>query len=668
MKTAFVSLLALAGAAPAFAQSNPTQPTTDARGDTIVVTATRSGDAIRTDLLGASITVLDAAALDQRQTRVVSDILRDVPGVAVSRIGAVGGVTQVRIRGAEGNHTLVLIDGIKASDPYDGEYDFGTLIADEDAKIEVLRGQQSSLYGSDAIGGVINYITLTGAEAPGIRLRAEGGSMGTFSGGGRAAGVSGDVDYALSSSYLHTDGYPTAIGGRRDVGSDSAGASAKATWAPTTNFKLTAVGRYSYTDADSNDPNTVYGSAGYYLTVDSPGVHFRNTAFYGLLRAQLDLLDGRFTNVVTGQIADTQRTGFDVANPSAPPAGQPIVKASGDKGRRVKGSYEGTFRFGTDTVRQSLTAAIDYERESERTTISQYGAFLGRRHTINTGVVGEYELVANERLGVGASVRHDFNTRFADDTTYRVQASYKFDEGTRIHAAAGSGVKAPTFGELFDYYAGRYVGNSGLRPEKSTGWEAGVEQGFADGRFTLDATYFRNRLKDEITVVYDASFVGHPVNLPGRTRQQGVEVAAGARFGGGWRVDATYTYLHAPQDRQVTFDAASGAAGTFAGQAVRRAKNIASANLTWAPDEQPFSLTATARYNGRQKDIFFGYYPPLLVNLRAFTLVNLAATYRIGTHVELFGRVENLLDRRYAEVYGFATPGRAAYGGVRLRL
>ena len=668
MKTC-VSLLALAAAAPALAQSNPTQPTTDAAGDTIVVTASRSGDAIPIDLLGASVTVLDDAALDQRQTRIVSDILRDVPGVAVSRTGAVGGMTQVRLRGAEGNHTLVLIDGIKASDPYSGEYDFGTLLADEDAKIEVLRGQQSSLYGSDAIGGVINYITLTGAEAPGIKLRAEGGSMGTFSGAARAAGVTGDVDYALSSSYLRTDGYPTAIGGRRDVGSDNLGASVKASWTPTATFKLTAVGRYSRTAADTNDGDNDYSSPTFGRTIDSPGVYFHNDAFYGLLRAQLDLLDGRFTNVVTGQLADTKRTDFDVADPNAPPAGQPIVKANGDHGRRAKGSYEGTFRFGGDTVKQSLTAAVDYERESEHTIVSQYGAFLGWRHIVNTGVVGEYELVANDRLGVGASVRHDFNTRFADDTTYRVQASYRFDEGTRLHAASGSGVKSPSFGELFDYYEGRYIGNPDLRPEKSTGFEAGVEQTLTGAHVVLGATYFANRLKDEIGFAYTADGMTS-VNEPGRTHQRGVEMYANARLGGGWRLDASYTYLHAPRDQVVLPLVAPYTGTAVTAQAPRRAKTIASASLNWAPEQQPFSADVTVRYNGRQNDVAYidPSFVPALARLRSFTLVNLAATYRIGRHVELFGRVENLLDRTYAEVYSFVAAGRTAYGGVRVRL
>ncbi len=655
------SVLVLA-AAPALAQADPTQPTIDAR-DTIVVTATRSGTALPADLLGASVTVLDATALDQRQTRVVSDILRDVPGIAVSRVGAVGGMTQVRLRGAEANQTLVLIDGIKASDPYFGEFDFGTLLADEAARIEVLRGQQSALYGSDAIGGVINYITLTGAEAPGLRLRAEGGSMGTVGGGVREAGVAGPLDYAVAASALHTDGYPTAIGGKRNVGSDSASASAKATWTPSTIFKLTAVARTSLTAADTNNSDNDFGSPTYGRTVDSMGVRFRNQAFYGLLRAQLDT--GRFTSVVSGQIADTTRDSYDVADPNSPPSGQAIVRASGDHGARLKGSYEGTFRFGSERIHHSLTAAVDYEDENERATVSQYGAFLGTRHTIDTGVVGEYELTAFERLGVGASLRRDFNNRFADATTYRVQASYTFDEGTRLHAASGSGIRNPTFSQLFDFFAGRYVGNPGLKPERSTGYEAGIAQAF--GPVTIDATYFDNHRRDAITTVYDANFVGHPVNLPGSTRQSGVEVAVAARLAGGWRIDANYTHLDAPQARQVTFDSATGATGTFTGQAVRRAADIASANLTYAPTTAPYSATLTVRYNGPQKDIFFGFFPPLLVALPAFTLINLNATYAVAPHVELFGRVENLLDRRYVEVVSFATPGRAAYGGVRVR-
>lgn len=409
-KTIAVSLLAIATASapsvPALAQSNPDRPTFNDMGDTIIVTGSRSGDAVPVDQLGASVTVLDAEALDQRQTRIVSDILRDVPGVAVNRTGAVGGLTQLRLRGSEGNHVLVLIDGIKASDPYYGEFDFGTLIADPEARIEVLRGQQSSLYGSDAIGGVIQYITLTGAEAPGVSARAEGGSFSTYSGGVRAAGVSGNLDYAVSGAYHHTSGTPTARNGTRDVGSDSAGLSAKLIWSPIDTFKLTGVARYSYTDADTNNSENDPASPLFGYIVDSPGVRFRNRAFYGLVRAELTALDGRWTNAVSGQVALTTRKGYTAAGFDY-----------GNKGNRYKGSFESSLRLGTDAIVHRLTAAIDVEREEFQNTTPSSFAFQGKRHTDNIGIVGQYELLVNDALSLGASIRHDENDRFDDPTT-----------------------------------------------------------------------------------------------------------------------------------------------------------------------------------------------------------------------------------------------------------
>ena len=658
------SLLALATAAPFCAIAGDAAPDPTIV-DPLVVTASRSGDATPSDLVAASITVIDDQAMQDRQVRVVSDVLRDVPGVAVSRTGAVGGMTQVRLRGAEGNHTLVLVDGIKASDPYFDEFDFGALIADEAARIEVLRGQQSALYGSDAIGGVISYTTLTGAEAPGLRVRVEGGSMGTYGGGVRAAGVNGDLDYAVSASGLHTDGYPVAVGGHRDVGSDSAGVSAKLIWSPLANLHITAVGRYSHTDADTDDSDQNSGSPTFGLTLDSPGVHYVNDAAYGLLRAQLDSLDGRWTNAVSAQVADTQRSGFDVANAYAPSAGQPIVKTSGDHGQRFRESYVSAFRFGDEHLKQRVTVALDAEQTTSQTTVSPFGAFLGTERINTVGLVGAYDLTVDDRASFGASVRQDWNSRFADDTTYRVQASYRFDAGLRLHAAAGSGIKDTSFSELFDYSAGRFIGNPNLRPEKSEGWELGVDQTFLGGHAHVGATYFDDRLTDQITTSF-ATGVAMPVNLPGTDPQRGVELFADGQLSPDWRLDAAYTYLDAPQSRSVIL---GGRFTTFDGQAVRRAKDVASANLTWAPGGEPYSATLTVRYNGKQNDLAFTdpSFTPVLVSLKAYTLVNLNGSWKINETIELFGRVENLFDQTYQEVFSFAAAGRAAYGGVRLR-
>jgi len=648
MTKTFVSLLALtlSGtiAAPATAQSNPTVPTRDDAGNDIVVTASRSGDGTEVKNLPASVTLISNEDMQERQTRIVSDVLRDVPGVAVSRTGAIGGLTQIRIRGSEGNHVLVLIDGIKASDPYYGEYDFGTLIADEAAKVEVLRGQQSSLYGSDAIGGVIQYITLTGREAPGFSARAEGGSFGTFSGGARAAGFTDTFDYALSGSLYRTDGTPTARGGIRDIGSTSVGASGKVTWTPSDIFKITGVGRYSNTAADTNNSEIDPASPLFGYTVDSPGVRFVNEAFYGLTRAELALADGRWTSALTGQFADTTRRGYNAQGFDY-----------GDKGRRYKGTFEISYRFGTERVVNRVTGAVDFEREEFQNTTPSSFAFQGRRSTDNWGFVGQYELTVDNAFSAGASIRRDENNRFADTTTWRAQAGYRLPFGLRVRGAYGTGVKNPGYFELYGYSDGRYIGNPNLRPEKSEGWEAGVDQDFAGGKATIGATYFDSQLEDEIYTAYPApSFIATPSNRTTKSRQHGVEAFVSARPIPQIKFDLAYTYLHARENGL---------------EEVRRPKHVASLNTTVFSTDQRFSGTLTVRYNGRNTDVAYTdpSYVPVRVSMQEFVLVNLNADYKLTNRVSVFGRVENLFDERYEEVFSFATPGRAAYGGVRVR-
>lgn len=640
IKTGLVSLIALAAAAPAIAEDQGGEPR---RSDEIIVTASRSGEGVPLDQLGASVTVIDAAAMQQRQTRIVSDVLRDVPGLAVSRVGAIGGQTQVRVRGTEGNHVLVLIDGIEAADPYFGEFDFGTLIADPEARIEVLRGQQSSLYGSDAIGGVINYITLSGAEAPGMSARLEGGSFGTFNGSARIAGAGDSYDYSVSGAYFRTNGTPTARNGTRDIGSESFGLSTKLNWTPTENFKLTGVARYSYVDADFNNTEFDTSSPLFGYIVDSPGVHYVNRAFYALLSAQHSALEGRWVNSLTGQITNSTRKGYNA-----------FGRDSGNEGQRYKGSFASSFRFGSETVSHKLTGAVDVEREQFRNTTPSEYVFGGRRSTDNVGLVGQYELLVNDALSLGGSIRYDDNNRFDNSTTWRVQGSYSFETGTRVRGAYGTGIKNPGYYELFGYSDGKYIGNPNLRPEKSEGWEVGVEQSFGDVA-TIGATYFNSTLRDEIYTSYPApNFIATPDNRDTKSKQKGVELFLSATPVPQVRVDAAYTYLDAKEDGVME---------------IRRPKHVGSLNTTVFSRDERFSGTLTFRYNGRQDDVAYTdpSYAPVPVTLKDYVLVNLGVDYKVTGNISVYGRVENLLDERYEEVFSYATSGRAAYGGVRVR-
>lgn len=637
--TTMVSLLALASS-PALAQPGLALFADGDSGDDIVVSASRSGEGIPADQLGASVTLLDSRDLRNRQTRVVSDILRDVPGVAVNRSGGVGGQTAVRLRGAEGNQVLVLIDGMEAADPFQGEFDFGTLIADPEARIEVLRGQQSSLYGSDAIGGVIHYITLSGAEAPGFSLRAEGGSFSTYNASARAAGVSGDLDYAVTATYFHSGGHPTARFGTRDIGSDYVTVSGKANWQASDNLAVSAVARYNRNESDTNNQSFDGSSPLLGLVVDSPGNDYDSEAIYGLLAARFSSSDDAFTAALTAQIADTKRTSRSSG-----------IQSSGSEGQRLKGSLETSYRIDTGAMRHRLTAAVDLEREKFQNTFGAFGAFRGQLQTDNVGVVGQYELLMDESLSLGASVRRDFNDRFEDATTYRVQASYALPTGTRIRGAYGTGIKNPTYYELFGS-TDRYIGNPGLKPEKSKGWEVGLEQSFAGERAVIGATYFDSELQNEIFTIF--GFPSTSDNRDTMSRQKGVEVFVRADPIPQVSLDAAYTYLDAEENGAIE---------------IRRPRHIGSFNATvYSPDER-FAGTLSLRYNGRQLDNAF-IVPPFggaqLVELKEYVLVNMNAEYAITPRITIYGRIENAIDEDYEDVFSYATAGRAAYGGVRV--
>jgi vitamin B12 transporter len=630
----------------------------------IVVTASLSGEGVNRNLVGSSITLIDAQDLSDRETRIVSDVLRDVPGVAVSRTGAVGGATQIRIRGSEGNHVLVFVDGIKVSDPYQGEFDFATLIADDTARIEVLRGQQSSIYGSDAIGGVINYITQSGKDAPGIRVRAEAGSLNSYNASARVARVSGNFDYVVSGAFTTTDGYPTAPGGARDVGAQNVALSTKLGWTPSEVFKVTGVLRYNHTEADTNDQGVnatapVVRGRQVITVVDTPESYYRNKAVYGLLRADLETFGGLMATSAMAQITSSKRDAYAAFGYNY-----------GNQGTRYRGALIHAVNFGTARVNHRLTVSIDAEREDYRNAAPS--APDKSRKTLDTvGFVAQYNLAIDERFAVGGSLRYDDNSYFDDATTWHVETSYLLNTGTRFHAAAGSGVKAPVSFELFGYSSGQYIGNPDLRPEESVGWEAGVDQAFAQGAITIGATYFDNRLTNEIYTAYIApSYTGTSLNRTTKTRQKGIELFSEARLGD-FRASGSWTWLDAPQSRNVLLnpeDPASFATGAVETQAVRRPKYTGSFNLTYAPADLPVSGTLTVRYNGKMKDVVYTpSYMALYADMPAFTLVNLSLRYKVTSQVEVFARAENLFDEKYQEVFTYNTPGRTVYGGLRAR-
>jgi vitamin B12 transporter len=629
LRSNYLAIMALTCSSAAFAQ----EPLSEAEGDRgdIVVTASITGDGVLRDLIGGSVTTLSADDLDQRGARQLADVLRDVPGVAVSRSGCLGCATQVRLRGAEANHTLVLVDGINLATPVSREADFSTMLGEDGARIEVLRGQQSALYGSEAIGGVIQYFTPDGRNSPGFRARAEYGSFDSFSGTLQAGGHSEQADYIVSFSAYDSGGTTNTRTGTRNLGYWNYTLSGKAHYAFSDDVRLTAVARWNKSKSDFNSGSDATGA----LT-DTPGDYATAENLLGRLELQADGLDGRWTNSLSVEGLDARSSSYSFGSLYT------------QNGTRIKGAFVTALSFGNDEVRHKLTASIVHQDERFEQVYDPV------RHDLRTtSLVGVYDLVINDKTAFGVSVRNDNNNRFESFTSYRVQATHSFPTGTRIRAAMGSGIQYPTQFELFGY-SGTFQANPNLRPEKSEGWEVGIEQRLMGKAVLLGVTYFSNQLTDKIS---SQGFpITTPVNLPGKAHQKGVETFVELKLPAGLSVDAAYTYL-------------DGTDGIPATQTLRRAKNIASVNVNWSAPHDRLRVNLGVRYNGSQLDNAFPPAPPYVVlqRLPAYTVVNMNAEYKLTDQITLFARADNLFDERYEELWSYVAPGRTVFGGVKAR-
>ncbi|XUU59404.1 TonB-dependent receptor plug domain-containing protein [Erythrobacter sp. HA6-11] len=602
----------------------------------ILVSANRTGFEVRQNYTG-SATVIPAYDLQERQVRNVEDVLRDVPGVSVS---SVPGQTQLRLRGSEANHVLVLVDGIEVSDPFGGEFDMGTLQAEIGSRVEVLRGPQSALYGSDAIGGVIAYES---GSLDGFAARLEGGTQGTINGAAQAGFVGQNVEASLSATVVSTNGEPNARGGVRDIGRDSYTLSGKGEIRLNDAVNLRGTARYVLTEGRFNDQDFnsfPVAAPTFGFVIDSPETRFENEAIYALAGINVSTLDGAWFHDLSAQIADITRDSFG-----------PFGRTFGSKGERLKASYVSA----VNQDAHSVTFAADWERERFQNTDPFGFAFTGKRQIENVGLSGEYRY-SDEQIDISAAVRHDFNDRFADETTFRLGAALAITQGTRIHSSYGTGIKNPGFYELFGFVDGRFIGNADLTPEKSESWEVGITQSVADDRLIVSATWFDANLEDEIFTSFPApDFIATPANRATKSKREGLEISARMQLGPQVMFDAAYTWLDAEE---------------LGVKEVRRPSNIASAVLSWSAPDDKASATLIVRHNGGTTDVAFldPSFVPTTVQLDDFTLVNLNARYAVSERLEVFGRVENLFDTSYEQVFSFVSPGRSAIVGVSVTL
>ncbi|MDZ7668151.1 MAG: TonB-dependent receptor [Gammaproteobacteria bacterium] len=644
-RVSLILLLCLTLSAPlSFAEAPPERLTQRAWEEMVVVGSHQPRPARE---VGSAVSVLNAADIQRRRVALGSELLREVPGLAVNRSGQVGNLTQVRIRGAEGNHTLVLIDGIEANDPgLSGEFNFADLLTYDVGRVEVLRGPQSALYGSEAIGGVISIRSAEPSQGLEVHGEAEGGSFGTQRLGASLAGAGERVSGRLSAVHFDTDGISaSAIEPEKDGYENTTLHGVLGVQiTPQLDARLVLRSADNDVETDRQDfdfpPTPTQG-----LIVDADN-NTESSQRYGLVEFNAALLDGDWLHRAAYGYTDTESDSFSAD-----------VRSFGTRGERRKLEYQSTLKLGSDSLRHTLTGGVQRELlEFENISAFSPGANY-RRQDDQTSYVAEYALTAYDIASLSMSVRHDDNDRFDDATTVRVTGSYLLEStATRLHASYGQGITNPTFTELFGFDPNSFVGNPDLTPEESDGYDFGIEQSLFAGRALVDVTYFRASLDDEIITVFDFdTFTSTAANQTGDSRRQGVEMTLQAQIDEQWSLQGSYTYLDAtdPDGR---------------GE-VRRPDNSASVNVNYRFLGGRGNLNLGAIFNGEQEDSeFINATPRDRVTLDDYTLVNAAASFDVNDTLQFFVRGENLLDEDYTEVFGYRSPGAAGYLGLRARL
>ena len=615
---------ALCGALPpaAFAQSIQTDT------DEIIVTGLR---AVAEKDITASVTVIDAQDLALRNSPYIADQLRAVPSLAVSRSGAAGGLTQIRLRGSEGNHTLVLLNGIEVSNPVTGETDFGLWSGLGSARIEVARGEQSGLYGSDAIGGVIAITT----KNDGLNAAVEYGAFDTFRG---QAGLGFDVEdasFGLSVSAFDTDGVDTAgLDGEKDGSSAySILANARITLSPDwqigglASFRRSDVDFDSDTDFDGALNNTDQDAAAEQIIVGAN------------LSGQTGGLSHRLSANYTDVSTVTDNSG---------------VFANETIGQRTKFSYSPSFAAERGAARLTLSARADWEDETYQRidTDTVFGDPNQSQSFETFGLAGEARMSLGN-AAVNGSVRRDNNDgRFEDTTTWRVGAAYNFGFGGKLRASTGTGVKNPTFTELFGFFPGSFIGNPGLIPEKSNSWEVGYEQNL--GTLQASLTYFDAALENEITTRFNPDFSSSPANLTNDSTRSGIELAVD------WALSDSVTLMGT-----VSNISAKDNSGE---DEIRRPKTTGSLAANWQSQrKEGLRFGLAADYVGAQDDFNFGAFPAQRVTLSDYVLLSANLTYPLTHRLAVTLRGENLLNQTVQDLFSYNNTGAGVFIGFTLK-
>ena len=615
-------ILVFAGRAQA-QEASPTPTPGETEAEQVIVSATRFD--IPLDQSPASASVITSEDIEQKQIERVSNALREVPGLSVVQTGTDGQLTSVFTRGLRSEHTQVLLDGVPINQGLQGAFNFADLTTDDIDRIEVVRGPQSTLYGPRALAGVIQIFTKQGEGPPAITLSSEGGSYATFREALEIQGKIGEFDYSIGASRLDTDN------ARPNNQYRNSAAIANIGWSP--NEQLRISGLFTYSLSDIGLPNTIFDPkpVDNFLTerwLIAPHLDWRATdwwehRFIFSYDHERQLNDPNQDGFLGPTRALFERTTIDYQNDVRPTSW--LILTSGFFYSRVNAGQERPF------VLQIFGP--------QPTFVSD--------HTQETAGFLQATVTPIENLVFVAGGRFDHFNQFGGVWTYRFAGSYKIDNtNTILHSSVATGFSPPSSQDKI------FGNNFGLKPERDLGWDIGVRQQVWGNRILVGATYFHNDLSNVIG--FNGLF--ETLNL-GAARTQGLEAELHAQPIADLVVTASYTFLEAEKTSSADISQLQGA------RLPRRPRNevyVSASYLWW----KKLRTTAEAKFVNAREELNFG--GPNF-DIEDYKFVNLTAEYEVSPHMSIFGRIYNLTNEHYAEVFGFPALGRAVYGGVKVR-
>ena len=599
---------------------------------------TVSATPISLDDTGSSISVITRQDILDSNAASIQNLLREIPGFSVSQQGSHGAVSQVRVRGAEANQVLVVINGIEVNDLAQGsEFDFSQISTNDIERIEIVRGPQSALWGNDAMAGVIHIITIPDNATNNFDATIEAGSFSTERATFAASHGSARHQMRLSVDYLHSDGTNIARNGDEDDGLKNLTASLAGRYEATDNVSLSYTLRHTgkTSEFDAIDFFTTglpvdadYETDSEYFYSGAALVHTINDTFDHSLK-------------ISRTDTDNETSG---GNPDK------------DITRGVRDSFKYQFNYLGEANRLSLLLEHESEDYNQRGTASFFGDPNQNLSADTDSFAAEYRY-GGDKFNFSLSGRQDNNSEFDDANSWRMTGNYKLSS-TTLFASVGESIKNPTFTERFGFFT-NFIGNPDLDPEDSLHWEIGARTALLKNKLDLALTYFNADLENEINgFVFSAETGGFTsANIDGKSERKGVELELGYSHSEQLSLKATYTYLDATQEDFNGDDITE----------VRRPEHSGSLvmNYRW----QDAGVNFAVSYTGSQDDDFFPPAPPFKerVELEAFTLLSLSGYYNVNELVSVTARLENIIDEDYEQVYGFESPGFGGYLGLRMK-